>query len=849
MKVAVRRSLILLILLCTGLLSACAPLAEPGQAQTDTPRPLSAGGQLGQSFVAHEGGLNGVQLYLSPGAPGAGSLELSLHAYPGAASPGAAALATASLPLSAITQPAYYTLAFPAQAGSRQQSYYIELTVQGAGSVQVGGSPYLGVYLDGSLYTAGAPTFGQLAFNLTYAPAWAALAVGRQVLTWLALLAAGFFLYILPGWGLLRLLWPNSSALTWPEKLGLGAGLSLALDALLLLAADLLGLRLGAWLVWLPSLVGATALLWSNRRSLPSLLRSTLHAPRSTLHALLPPPSTLHPPLPPLILVILLIFAARLWAVRTAEAPLWGDSVQHAAMTQLILDNGGLFHSWEPYAPYSSLTVQYGFAGSAARLAWLTGLNAVKATLLAGQLFNGLAVLALYPLAHRLAEGQRWAGLAALVIAGLLSPLPGFYVNWGRYAQLTSQVILPVAAWLTWELLRQAAPPSDAASTRSTLDAPRSMFLAALSIAGMSLAYYKMPFYFVPLMAALLMVWGLPAWRLDWRRWLRGLGLLLGAAVLSAVLFLPWGLRLTGSQLAGTVEASAAVSRPLQRVLIDYAFWKDAWVYPYLTWPVTLLAGLGLLWGFFRRQWGRVALGLWALILVSFYALSLLRVPIAGLIKTFDVVIALYIPAAWLGGALLADLIAAWQARPALRRLPALPLALLAAAVWGAWSQARLLEPNNYAFITRPDNQALAWIRKHTPTEARFLVESFRIYNGVTAVGGDAGWWLPLIARRANTMPPQYALLNEQPDPPSYTKDVVQLVANLEQTPPNTPEGLALLCRAGVTHVYIGQRLGLVGFISYQLFSPQALLESPAFELIYRQDGVYVFALRPASCP
>ncbi len=122
-------------------------------------------------------------------------------------------------------------------------------------------------------------------------------------------------------------------------------------------------------------------------------------------------------------------------------------------MTQLMLDNGGLFKSWLPYAQYNSLTVQFGFSAFTALFAWLTGLGSVKATLIVGQVLNGLAVLVLYPLAVRIAKGNRWAGIGAVLVAGLLMPMPAFYVNWGRYAQLAGQTILPVAFWLIWEAL------------------------------------------------------------------------------------------------------------------------------------------------------------------------------------------------------------------------------------------------------------------------------------------------------------------------------------------------------------------------------------------------------------
>ena len=47
--------------------------------------------------------------------------------------------------------------------------------------------------------------------------------------------------------------------------------------------------------------------------------------------------------------------------------------------------------------------------------------------------------------------------------------------------------------------------------------------------------------------------------------------------------------------------------------------------------------------------------------------------------------------------------------------------------------------------------------------------------RGDRSVGVDAGWWIPLLARRENTLPPQYALLAEKPISLDYSQRVVAL--------------------------------------------------------------------------
>src|SRR4030066_2372836 len=74
-----------------------------------------------------------------------------------------------------------------------------------------------------------------------------------------------------------------------------------------------------------------------------------------------------------------------------------------------------------------------------------------------GQLLNILAIISLYPLAYKITK-NRWAGVLAILVAGLLSPMPMSYVNWGRYTQLAGQVILPVSIWTGWSLLDRPFP-------------------------------------------------------------------------------------------------------------------------------------------------------------------------------------------------------------------------------------------------------------------------------------------------------------------------------------------------------------------------------------------------------
>lgn len=787
--------------------------AEPGSAVT-----LSSGHPVGQTFVARHAGLSGVEVWLEPGQSKQGEIHLHLQSDPQAEGD----LATTTLPLTQVTAPAFYRFTFSTLPDSHGNYYYACLEMVGEGTALVGGGPGE-AYLDGALYRDHLPLDTQMAFRLAYDPRWILLDLGQAAVSGWGLLGLAGLLYVVPGWALLAWLWPGNS-LSWAERLGIAAGLSLALYPLLFLWTDLVGLHLGPLYTWLPVAGGSVALVWRYRDWRP---RQGLEALRqwACSEALWPDVA--------LVAVAGLVFGVRLLVVRTLDAPLWGDSYHHTMIAQLLVDNGGLFDSWEPYIPYCSLTTHFGFPAAAAVFSWGAGMESSQAVLVAGQLINGLAVLTLYPLAMRIADGNRWAGVGAVLAAGLLSPLPARYVNWGRYAQLAGQAVLPVALWLLWEAARRERLVWQITG------------LAGIVLSGMTLVYYRMPFYYATFVLAWLVGWGLPNWRTNGRRWLVGLVRLALVGGIALLLVLPWVLHAAGGSLARVVGTRAAMDTLLDHVLTDYQVWRD--VALFVPQPLIILALVALLWSLVQQRWTVATVGLWVLGLASLVACSLIRLPGAKMMQNYAIVIALYIPVGLLVGWLIgqiAMLVVQWAGKA---RRWIMGAVVVSMAVWAAPGQMRIIQPS-YVMVTRPDVRAMAWIRENTLLEAHFLVEGFHIWGGYSAVGADAGWWIPLLAGRGNTMPPQYALLNEVPADAGYSQRVVDLVAHLRTSSPTSPESVRLLCDWGITHVYVGQGQGKVGDNAVQLFSPDALTASSVFNEVYRQDRVHVFALDPVVC-
>jgi hypothetical protein len=823
------------------LFSGCARMVRTEQPSVGDMVSLSAGQTVGQTFVAKYDGLTGIFFYFSPSQM-SGDGEMRLHLRNGPEAVSDLAVSTNTISIDQLQEPGYYGFLFPAQTSSNQKYYYAYIDFAGEGKLEVGKAAG-DTYLNGALYQGGVPQDAQTAFQLKYSRRYALFGLGIEVLTWIGYLFVGLFLFVLPGWGLFSLLWPGWGKLAWPEKLGLSAGLSLAVYPLLLVLTDIIGLHLGAIYAWSPPIVSLGMILWKNRRHLNN------HSIGCALSQRMPIKCGLWVSAFPtfvFIFTLALIFLARFWAIRSLEGPLWADSVQHTAIAQLILDHGGLFRSWLPYTPYQTLTVQFGFPAFAAVLGWITGFSGEKATILVGPIINGLAVLTLYPLAVRVAKGNHWAGTGAILVAGLISQMPAFYANWGRDAQLAGQAVLPIALWLVWEALASSSYYS--LLRRNGIAASVSVIVfAAVALAGMTLSYYRMPFYYTAFILALFIAWGIPEWHLQWRVWVWKFCILVAVAVLAGLLFLPWGLRLLGSNLAGHVQAGIVSESPLAAVRAEILAWKN--VFSLVPKALVIVALVGIDWSLIRKNWMTAAQGLWFIFLTLVIPGMLIHLPGANMMDSFTIMIAAYIPLSLVIGWMVSEI--AGNANQPLRQSLLATVLIIVACYGVITAQRTIIQPGVYSYITRPDTLASEWIREYIPQDSLFFVEGI-MYKWHSILGGDAGWWLPLLAGRKNTMPPQYALLNEEPIQPDYTKRMVSLVESMQTIPIDSLQAISMLCEEGVTHVYIGQLQGWAALKMLgapQLFSPTILLNSPYYSEIYHQDRVYVFSLNRSYCP
>jgi len=417
----------------------------------------------------------------------------------------------------------------------------------------------------------------------------------------------------------------------------------------------------------------------------------------------------------------------------------------------LIIDNKGLFVSWLPYAPYESLTVHLGFHVNSAIFAWLSNSSASYAVIWIGQIANVLAVIGLYPLANRLIRKNAWIGISVIFVAGLLLKLPVYYVNWGRYPQLISLSLMPVAFFMIVE------------SVLSIDLRIKKIFATSLVLAGMALCYYRSPLF---------MLIFLPIFIIEMIKWLKNeiksksiwIWKTLLILLLTIILLMPIIPRLTQGVLVESVsyKQTSPLINQLKTIVLG---WQS--VTNYYHWIFLILAALAMVFAIITKQWEVSLMPLGVFLLQSYGFGTLINLPFSNFSNVFSILILLYIPLSFLIGYLISKFAVFLDNHS--KVLPAFIIIILSIIM--TYSNKNLINKKIYEYVTWPDQRAFQWIKENTDESALFLVDGFNIYNGTSSVGSDGGWWISLLAERANTMPPQYALLNEKPIDPNYSKD------------------------------------------------------------------------------
>jgi len=489
-------------------------------------------------------------------------------------------------------------------------------------------------------------------------------------------------------------------------------------------------------------------------------------------------------------------------------------------IAQLIADQGIVPNSYEPYVPVNNFTYHFGFHAITAWFHWLTSYPIPRSVVLVGQIINAFVVPTTYLFTWRLFR-SRSAGLIAALIVGLFSHMPALFVNWGRYTQLSAQILLPVLMVLTIETFNLHIKRVNA------------WLLVGIVAAGLFLVHIRIYIFYV-MFAGLFFLGKLIR---GWRKSDQIKRLLMASITIGITMFIidaPWIWRLYngfGTKVIEEVANGYQAQKHASYLAFRFQDMFSNGMHP--GWY--LMAALGGIWGIIKKEPYVWLLLTWVMSL--FMAANLHVIGITPLFSNTIVIICLYLPIATLASYFISQLIA--QLRPQLTRYypqtsPGLQLvAIIMLVVIGSAGIkyiTGLIAPQN-SFVQSADLKAMQWIEYNVPQENSIFYIDMHFWTPELVHGLDGGYWIPLLTQRQTTVP---AEVYGSDGTATYIKFINERARALSLAN-HTPEQFwQAIIKYNITHVYIGSRRTNL--------QPEFFLTYPThFETLYSQDGVWIF--------
>lgn len=610
-------------------------------------------------------------------------------------------------------------------------------------------------------------------------------------------------LLLLPGWAFLSItqLWKRFEGL---QRWAAAVGISIAAYPVLFYSARILLPQLHIGRNKLVIFLGACLLLalWGLRKS----LRAQFRFDRLETWA---------------VLVFALTLFIRFWMAHIHPYPAWSDSLHHTMLTQLTAANGQLPYTLEPYESVPLGMYHLGLYSLSGSLQIITGISFHTALLWTAQALNGLGVVSIYLVLDRLA-GRR-AALAGAAVAGIFSLQPAWYVNWGRFTQVSAQSIMLTAWFFTFEAMQ--AVRSEWPKWRKGASVWL-ILAAALLNASTFLLHYRVAAYYLPLLiitVLYLLVQSVREKQIP--RWLTAV-LLIGS--LSVLFILP-----AAAQAIPAYLARSSGSYNPAAVNLEYfeTPWKGLFISGVQKWLV-IGAALGALLGLVLKKKLTVLTLLWVALLLALGNTYRLGIRVLNVTNLSAIFIMLYMPVSLLiatGIQTLADRFAGLWKRVEGGLLPAV---LIFAIFLGGYQRMNGVEEYRY-FMTSADEQAMKWVAANTPADAIFAINTMT-WAGGSPHGTDGGYWLPYFTGRRTTSGTMlYSLAGRE-----HTQEIIdysQAAMTLQGADPQ----VEALCSLGVDYAYIGVN----GNFASAGLDKDAILTLPGTSMLYEKAGVAVIKI------
>lgn len=551
------------------------------------------------------------------------------------------------------------------------------------------------------------------------------------------------------------------------------------------------------------------------------------------------------------VAIIALTLASRLWFAHAHPFPAWSDSLHHTLLTELTAERGRLPATLQPYFPNNLDMYHLGLYALSGTVQMLAGAPAHAALLWTAQFLNGLCGIGVFLALDRYVG--RTAAVTGLVVAGLFSAHPALWANWGRFTQLSGQVLLPIA----WVLAMEAMAPDGWQASERRGGRWWTAVFAGMASAAVFLFHFRVAIFFALLLAATVAV------RL-WRAVTNGLGARpstppatkaksvnaasslviergfsirwgVVVAMVAAVVALPalWG---AADMYLGQRLAPQETTAVQQAVVVASYYNFPLSTLPYLAAPIWLLAAgaAGGLIGLIRRNHLAAVTLVWVGLLWPLGNTYRLGIPVLNVTNMGAILIMFYLPLALLIGVGVEEGLRLLKRSQRGRAQLILLALLLAAAVPAAYARGTTVEAYRH-FMTGADRVAMDWIEENTPEDAVFAIN---VYFWLPSFphGTDAGYWIPYWTGRDIVTS---AMLSDGLSA-EYKEHVLERSRAAEALESDLA-ALEKLYTLGVEYIYVGVR----GDFSGPGLRSEFLRQSERVEILYEKDGAAVLRIHP----
>ena len=530
----------------------------------------------------------------------------------------------------------------------------------------------------------------------------------------------------------------------------------------------------------------------------------------------------------PFLFILALTLLTRIWLAHNYPYPAWTDSLHHILITDLVATTGKLPFNLQPYAPTSLDQYHLGLYALTGSLQVLAEIPAHQALIWMSQVINGFCGLGVFLFLYK--KVSPLAALAGLAVVGLFSFQPALYFSWGRFTQSSSQTILLIAAFATWEAIR--AWKDDWNESRILTLALTG--ISALLIAGVFLLHFRAAGFLLPLII-IICVYEFATAIIAKKHAIRTVIGIFAIAVVSIVLILPALVPAMDfyvdrrSTQAESVDSGTSGGVAENDYFANYNA-NSLYAIGAKKWMIGITLA-GIIVGLLRKNRVVVLVMLaWILALFGIGLLYKLNIPLLAFTNMTGMMIMLYLPIGVIVGVLAEDLWQLFSLEKHQNWGVGLQWVVLFLAVVAAIY--RLGEVQTYRqFMTAADEKAMDWIENNTPKDSIFAVHTY-YWLPDSPHESDAGYFIPYYADRETTTSTMISSLG-----PGH--EVVMAESEAVMSLYSASPDIDALCALGVDYLYDGVKNPFDG----KQFNISGIQQAKGVQTVYQDGGVTIYRI------